>query len=290
MTSWCLEAAGTAPSWLAIEDISRPAGFAVVGVRGMIGPTRARPRCLGVSPEIGSIHRSRLATWSMRLPCIGIGDNATQSDRSIEAADSTPSGPPSSIRMRRWLTGVGQPAQGPLCSPAPSSSRGNDDRTASIVNTGATVDHDCRSGLRAQSLRARLCGDVEIGDVTFVGAGATLTPGVTVGNGATIGAGAVVLAALPTVHAVAGVPARPVGEPMSERIYLSPPYLSGPKDARVDEAIASNWIAPLGPQVEAFEDELAQQVGVSRALATATGTAAIHLALDVLGVANRAMW
>ncbi len=71
---------------------------------------------------------------------------------------------------------------------------------------------------------------------------------------------------------------------MTERIYLSPPYLSGTEKELVSSAIDSNWIAPLGPQVEAFEAELASEVGVARALATSTGTARLHLVLDVLGV------
>ncbi len=71
---------------------------------------------------------------------------------------------------------------------------------------------------------------------------------------------------------------------MTERIYLSPPHRSGDEEARIGEAIESNWIAPLGPQVDAFEEELAHAVGTDRALATVTGTAALHLALDALGV------
>ena len=68
------------------------------------------------------------------------------------------------------------------------------------------------------------------------------------------------------------------------RIYLSPPHL-GPDEARlVADAIASNWIAPLGPDVDAFEREFARQVGVGHAAALSSGTAAIHLALRLLGV------
>ena len=68
------------------------------------------------------------------------------------------------------------------------------------------------------------------------------------------------------------------------RVYLSPPHLSGTEQARVTEALASNWIAPLGPQVDAFEEEFAHAVGVGHAAALASGTAALHLALDILGV------
>jgi dTDP-4-amino-4,6-dideoxygalactose transaminase len=68
------------------------------------------------------------------------------------------------------------------------------------------------------------------------------------------------------------------------RIYLSPPHLSGLEEAFLKEALDSGWIAPLGPQVEAFEREFAEVVGVPHALAVSSGTAAIHLALLAAGV------
>jgi dTDP-4-amino-4,6-dideoxygalactose transaminase len=68
------------------------------------------------------------------------------------------------------------------------------------------------------------------------------------------------------------------------RIYLSPPHVDGREAELVAEAIASNWIAPLGPQVDAFERELAAVAGVEHAVALSSGTAALHLALVVLGI------
>lgn len=68
------------------------------------------------------------------------------------------------------------------------------------------------------------------------------------------------------------------------RIYLSPPHASGRELELVTEAIESNWLAPLGPNVDAFERELAEAVGVEHAVALSSGTAALHLALVVLGV------
>ena len=68
------------------------------------------------------------------------------------------------------------------------------------------------------------------------------------------------------------------------RIYLSPPHLTGRETEFVAEAIASNWIAPLGPHVDAFERELAALAGVEHAVALSSGTAALHLALVVLGI------
>jgi len=69
-----------------------------------------------------------------------------------------------------------------------------------------------------------------------------------------------------------------------KRIHLSPPHMSGLEQQFVREAFESGWIAPLGPQVEAFEQEFAEKVGAKHALALSAGTAAIHLALIHLGV------
>jgi dTDP-4-amino-4,6-dideoxygalactose transaminase len=68
------------------------------------------------------------------------------------------------------------------------------------------------------------------------------------------------------------------------RVYLSPPHLSGREAELIADAIASNWIAPLGPHVDAFEAELATVAGVEHAVALSSGTAALHLALVVLGI------
>jgi len=71
---------------------------------------------------------------------------------------------------------------------------------------------------------------------------------------------------------------------MTARIYLSPPDLSGRELAMLGDAIASGWIAPLGPHVDAFEDEVRRRVDMPYAVALSSGTAALHLALMVLGI------
>src|SRR5437879_6410062 len=73
-------------------------------------------------------------------------------------------------------------------------------------------------------------------------------------------------------------------KPVLSRIYLSPPHMSGEELVLVKEAFTSNWIAPLGPHVDAFEKEVADFVGVGHAAALSSGTAAIHLALRMLGL------
>lgn len=69
-----------------------------------------------------------------------------------------------------------------------------------------------------------------------------------------------------------------------KRIYLSSPHMSGNEHKYINESFETNWIAPLGPNVDAFEQELASYVGVKSALALSSGTAAIHLALRLLDV------
>lgn len=72
---------------------------------------------------------------------------------------------------------------------------------------------------------------------------------------------------------------------MSEkRIYLSSPTMHGEEQKFIKEAFDTNWVAPLGPNVNGFEKELAEYVGISHAAALSSGTAAIHLALRILGI------
>ena len=69
-----------------------------------------------------------------------------------------------------------------------------------------------------------------------------------------------------------------------KKIYLSSPHI-GPAERRyVADAFDTNWIAPLGPQVDAFEEEFAAVVEVPHAAALASGTAALHLLMWALDI------
>jgi len=68
------------------------------------------------------------------------------------------------------------------------------------------------------------------------------------------------------------------------RIYLSPPDISSHDHASVDAVLTSNWVAPIGPALDAFEAATAQRAHRSHAVALNSGTAALHLALQILGV------
>lgn len=71
---------------------------------------------------------------------------------------------------------------------------------------------------------------------------------------------------------------------MNERIYLSPPHMGGDELKFVQEAFQSNWISPAGPHLDLFEKELADYNNTPHCAALSSGTAAIHLALIMLGV------
>ncbi len=70
----------------------------------------------------------------------------------------------------------------------------------------------------------------------------------------------------------------------NKRIYLSPPHMGEKELEYIRDAIHSNWIAPLGPQVDTFEKEISDYVGVKNAVALSSGTAALHLALKLCHV------
>ncbi len=68
------------------------------------------------------------------------------------------------------------------------------------------------------------------------------------------------------------------------RIYLSPPHLDGNEKQLLVDAFDSNWITTLGPHVQEFEKEMCEHLKVGHAVALASGTAALHLALIILGI------
>src|SRR5262245_55779655 len=72
--------------------------------------------------------------------------------------------------------------------------------------------------------------------------------------------------------------------PAKTRVFLSPPHIGAAEVAFVEEAFRTNWIAPVGPHVDAFEREFCARFGFRSAAALVSGTAALHLALRLLGV------
>lgn len=89
---------------------------------------------------------------------------------------------------------------------------------------------------------------------------------------------------LPVVSAHGNVVAILERKEIDAQILLSTPHMGDAERQYVEEAFKSNWIAPLGPNVDAFERELAEMVGTRHAAALSSGTAALHLGLRLLGV------
>jgi dTDP-4-amino-4,6-dideoxygalactose transaminase len=71
---------------------------------------------------------------------------------------------------------------------------------------------------------------------------------------------------------------------MKEKIFLCTPHMGGDEIKFINEAFATNWIAPLGKNVTEFENEVCTYIGSKYSVALSSGTAAIHLALKYLGV------
>ncbi len=71
---------------------------------------------------------------------------------------------------------------------------------------------------------------------------------------------------------------------MNKKIWLSSPHMGGNEMKYVNEAYKTNWIAPLGPNVNGFEDDLKEYLNIAEVAALSSGTGAIHLALTLFGV------
>ncbi len=72
--------------------------------------------------------------------------------------------------------------------------------------------------------------------------------------------------------------------PFNQKIWLSSPHLTGEEQKYIEEAFKDNWVAPLGPNVNGLEEDICKYTGARACSALSSGTAAIHLALILLGV------
>jgi dTDP-4-amino-4,6-dideoxygalactose transaminase len=76
----------------------------------------------------------------------------------------------------------------------------------------------------------------------------------------------------------------------SERIFLSPPHMGGEEVRLVQEAFESNYIAPIGPMINAFEQEFAEYVGIKHCLALSSGTCSYAYCVQMLAVQAGCEW
>lgn len=75
-----------------------------------------------------------------------------------------------------------------------------------------------------------------------------------------------------------------VKAPVKDRIFLSPPHIGPDERRHVEAAFETNWIAPVGPHLAAFEEEMCAASGLKAAVCVSSGTAGLHLAMRLLGV------
>lgn len=163
-----------------------------------------------------------------------------------------------------------------------------------IINTGAIIEHDCKIDDFAHiSPNAALAGGVQIGEGTHIGISASIIQGKKIGKWVTVGAGTVVIDDIPDYAVVIGNPGRIIKYNIENtilkmektKIWLSSPHMGGNEEKYVKEAFDSNWIAPLGPNVNGLEKDLEGYLGQDSSVgALSSGTAAIHLGLILLGV------
>lgn len=153
-----------------------------------------------------------------------------------------------------------------------------------IVNTSAIVEHDCHVGNFTHiGPNSTICGGVEIGDSCLIGAGSVIIPGVTIGDGVIIAAGAVVTKDILSNTIFYGNSSRPI-QTKGKDIYLSDAHLSGLELDYMHSAFVLNELGSKGSNIDCFQSELEEIVNTQHSAALNSGTAALHLALILLGV------
>jgi sugar O-acyltransferase (sialic acid O-acetyltransferase NeuD family) len=186
---------------------------------GYVAPERSRLSELDV-PYLGSDdHRDELASRGLRHAVLGLG-GAAENERRRQV-------------FEEWRAAgfrfVDVVHSGAIVSPRAITGEGLQVLAAAVVNIGAclganvivnsnaTVEHDCRIDDHAHiAPGATLCGGVVIGQGTLVGAGAVIIPGVCVGQDVVIGAGSVVTRHVADRERIGGVPARALARPAAE--------------------------------------------------------------------------
>lgn len=173
-----------------------------------IGGPEATGTCLGVPVLGGDEHLERLRSDGFMTTFVAIGDNAL---RQRLAASAVAQGfelvnaiSPRAVVSPSARLGVGIAIMEGVVVNAETEIS-----DLAIINTGATVDHDCRIGRSVHiAPQCGLAGNVIVGDRTFLGVGCSVVPEQTIGTDAIIGAGSVVITDLPDSVTAVGVPAR----------------------------------------------------------------------------------
>ena len=159
---------------------------------------------LGMQADLKKVTQRHAVT----AVCVAIGDN---SDRQRLTKIVTESGSDVTLAISRFamLSTSASCGDGVQLLAGSVVNAATDIGAGTIVNTNASIDHDCHVGEFVHvAPGATIGGGVTIGELAFIGLGSRVLPGLTIGASATIGAGAVVIADVPPGATVVGVPAR----------------------------------------------------------------------------------
>ena len=173
-----------------------------------VGGAESSNNCMGVPVLSGDIHLNNLREdgYSLVFPAIGsnalrarLGRYVVELGYSLVNAISPAALISPSVKLGcgvAVMAGAVINAESEICDLA-------------IINTGAVVDHDCHIGFAAHCApRTALAGCVRVGNLVFLGIGASVIPGVTIGENSIVGAGAAVVCDIPCDAVAVGVPAR----------------------------------------------------------------------------------
>lgn len=152
-----------------------------------------------------------------------------------------------------------------------------------------TIGHDSKINDFSTILgHVNINGKVNVGRYVVIGNNSSVASGITIADNYRISTGTSVKQDVPdySFSVSTNVKNQVTQDGINERIWLSPPHMGGSEIEYIHKAFSSNWIAPIGPMVDAFEESIAKFTGVTHVAALNSGTAAIHLALIVLGVSS----
>jgi UDP-perosamine 4-acetyltransferase len=175
-----------------------------------VGGTDSPDRCVGVPVLKGDAHLENLRKSGYSRLFIAIGSNAVRMRLSAVAAEEgyhlVNAISPRAVVSPTARLGVGIAVMAGAIINAESEI---DD--LAIINTGATVDHDCRIGKAAHiAPQTALAGNVTVGSLSFLGVGSKVIPGIEIGRQVTVGAGGVVISNIQDGATVVGIPARSI--------------------------------------------------------------------------------
>jgi sugar O-acyltransferase (sialic acid O-acetyltransferase NeuD family) len=153
------------------------------------------------------------------------------------------------------------------------------------VNLGTQICHDAIiEDFTSIMSNVVISGKVKIGKSSYIGSNATILQSIEIKDGIIISAGSTIMKNNQE-NLKENTPSVNESEHNNQtRIWLSPPHMGGSEQKYIKDAFMSNWIAPVGPNIDAFEISLISYCQIRNAAVLSSGTAAIHLALILLGV------